>query len=470
MSLDFPLVKTETGAKLPAISTVAATGALADLIALQASGEVSFPDTDYRREMRLGLWLLLFGFGGFLLWAILAPLDGGVPAPGVVAVESTRKKIDHLGGGVIDRILVRDGQAVKAGDDLIVLNETQARAALNATLGQWRTAVAMQARLEAERDGTSVVHIPKELTEAAGLPEVASLVRAQDNLFRSRRSALQGELRIITESTRGMEIQLNNLSATKQGREKQVALFNEQLNSFQSLKKDGFVSRNYLVEVERQLAEVQTRQSEDLAKIADLSTRLSEYRMRSAQREMEYRREVETQLSEVQRDAATLGEKLAAQQDTVQRLAIKAPVAGTVVDLAFHTVGGVIKPGERIMDVVPQGDQLIVEAQVNPQYIDRVRAGLAADVHFDAYSNRVERPMVTGKVDVVSADALTDPRNGTTYYTIRVTVPAEEAKKLGDLKLQPGMQSTVMVKTGEASLMVYLLRPLMRRFTTALTE
>lgn len=446
------------------------SGPLADLLQLQQAGEVNLPDIDYRREMRLGLWILLLGFGGFLLWAIFAPLDGGVPAPGVVAVESTRKKIDHPGGGVIDQILVREGQMVKEGDDLLILDETQAKAALNATQSQWFTGVATLARLQAERDGAAAINFPQELTNAAKDREVAGLMRAQENLFRSRRGALQGELRIIGESVRGMSAQSDNLTATKTGREKQVALFNEQLTSFERLKQDGYVSRNYLVEVERQLAEVQTRQNEDLAKIADVNTRLAELRMRSAQRETEYRREVETQLADVQRDVATLGEKLAAQRDTVNRLAIKAPVAGTVVDLAFHTRGGVIKPGDRILDVVPQGDQLIVEAQVAPQYVDRIHAGLPADVHFDAYSSRVERPVVSGRVEVVSADALTEPRNGSTYYSVRVTVPAEEAKKLGSLKLQPGMQATVMVKTGEASLMVYLLRPLMRRFTTAMTE
>lgn len=469
MSQDFSPTKVESKSNLPA-SPAQPNDPLVAPAALQANGTDRFPDTDYRREMRLGLWILLLGFGGFLLWAILAPLDGGVPAPGVVAVESTRKKIDHPGGGVIEKILVREGQAVRAGDDLVVLDETQARAAFNATLSQWRTAIAMQARLEAERDGTSTIHFPHELTEVAQQPEVAELLRAQENLFHSRRQALQGELRIVSESVRGMEAQYNNLSATRTGREKQVALFNEQLDSYQRLKKEGFVSRNYLVDVERQLAEVQTRQAEDLAKIADINTRLSEYRMRGTQREMEYRREVETQLSDVQRDAASLGEKLTAQRDTVERLAVKAPVDGTVVDLAFHTIGGVIKSGDRILDIVPQGDQLIIEAQLNPQYIDRVRTGQAADVHFDAYANRIKQPVVGGHVEVVSADALTDPRNGNTYYTMRVAVSAEEAKKLGDLKLQPGMQSTVMVKTGEASLMVYLLRPLMRRFVTALSE
>jgi membrane fusion protein, protease secretion system len=192
--------------------------------------------------------------------------------------------------------------------------------------------------------------------------------------------------------------------------------------------------------------------------------------MRGAQRELEYRREVETQLTEVQKEAALLGERLAGLRDTHARLVLRAPVSGTVVDLAFHTVDGVVKPGERIMDIVPVGDELIIEAQVAPQYIDRVRVGLPADLHFDAYMSRIERPVIRGKVAVVSADALTDARTGAQYYTMRISVPATEIAKLGRLKLQPGMQSTVMIKTGERTLLAYLAQPLLRRFTTAMSE
>jgi len=328
---------------------------------------LEFPDTDYSRAIRVGLWILCLGFGGFMLWALTAPLDEGIPAPGVVAVETNRKRIDHPSGGVVDRILVREGQRVREGEDLIVLNETQARSALNGTLAQWYSGQAILARLSAERDGGSEIAFPPELREAAARDsEVAQLVQVQKDLFRSRRQAIQGELRIIAESARGLETQLDSLSKLKAGREKQVALFDEQLDSFQRLKKEGFVSRNYLLEIERQLAEVQSRQSEDMSNMAGISARLSEFRMRGAQRQVEYRREVETQLTDVQREVATLGERLAAQKDTVERLAVKAPVSGIVVDLAIHTIGGVIRPGERIMDVVPWDDQLIVEAQIAP--------------------------------------------------------------------------------------------------------
>jgi membrane fusion protein, protease secretion system len=430
----------------------------------------AMPDTDYARPARLGLWVLAVGLGGFLSWAIFAPLDEAVPAPGVVSVESKRKRIDHLTGGLVEKILAREGQRVREGDELIVLNETQSRAALNATLSQWRVAAATEARLNAEREGRKSIAFPDELLVAREEAEVASAIRAQEDLFHSRRAALEGELRIMRESARGLEVQLRSLDQLKIGREKQVELFNEQLASFRTLNKQGFVSRNHLIDIERQLAEVQSKQSEDLANIAGVSARLADFRMRGAQRETEFRREVEAQLAEVQKDVATQGERLSAVRDTHARLAIRAPVSGTVVDIAIHTVGGVVKPGERIMDIVPDGDELIVEAQIPTQYIDRVHAGLPANVHFDAYASRIERPVVAGKVSVVSADALSDARTGAQFYSMRVTVPGAELKKLGDLHLQPGMQGTVMVKTGERSLIVYLTRPLLRRFTTALSE
>jgi HlyD family type I secretion membrane fusion protein len=260
------------------------------------------------------------------------------------------------------------------------------------------------------------------------------------------------------------------LDQLKTGREKQIALFNEQLASFTKLNQDGFVSRNQLLDIERQLAEVQSKQSEDLANIASINARLAEFKMRGAQREIEYRREVETQLTEVQREASALAERLVALRDTNQRLAVQAPVDGVVVDLAFHTIGGIIKPGDRILDIVPEGDELVIEAQIAPQYIDRIKVGLPANVHFDAYMARAERPVITGSVKMVSADALTDARTGAQYYSIRVSVPPVELDKLGKLTLQPGMTCTVMVKTGQRSFLVYLARPLLRRFTAALSE
>lgn len=429
------------------------------------------PDTDYGRVLMRGLLFLVLGFGGFMAWATLAPLDEGIPAAGTVAVETSRQRVDHLSGGLIERILVREGQTVQAGDALVVLNETQSKSALSATQGQRYTALATLDRLRAERDGAAALSFSPELTSAAAdKPEVAALMRAQQDLFASRRVALDGELRIIRESVRGLEQQLASLAQLKTEREKQIALLNEQLASFRDLRKEGFVSRNSLLELERQMAEVTSRQSEDLSNMAGINARLAEFRMRGTQRQIEYRREVEAQLSDMQRDVSTLGDRLTGQQDTFERLVLRAPASGKVVDMAFHTLGGVVRPGERILDIVPEHDALVIEARVAPQYIDSLHVDLPADVHFDAYASRVDRPVIRGVVAVVSADALVDPRSGQSYYTLRVTVPADEVARLGGLRLQPGMQATVMVKTGERTLMTYLMNPLTRRFQTALSE
>ena len=429
------------------------------------------PDADYGRVLWRGLLFMLLGFGGFMAWALLAPLDEGIPAEGTVAVETSRKRVDHLNGGLVEQIMVREGQTVREGDELLVLNATQSKSALNATQGQRFTAMAMLDRLRAERDGAATLGFSPELTAAAANDaEAASVMRAQQDLFASRRVALGGELRIIRESVLGLEQQLASLSQLKIEREKQIALLNEQLSSFRELRTAGFVSRNQLLELERQMAEVTSRQSEDLSNIAGVNARLAEFRMRGSQRQIEYRREVEAQLAEVQRDLSTLGERLAGQRDTFERLVLRAPVSGTVVDMAFHTLGGVVRPGERIMDIVPENDALVVEARVAPQYIDSLHAGLPADLHFDAYASRAQRPVIRGELTVISADALKDERTGLRYYTLRVTVPADEARRLGDLRLQPGMQTTVMVKTGERTLMTYLTNPLVRRFQTGLGE
>ena len=436
-----------------------------------ATTELPLPvDTDYRRVIRLGLWVLAIGLGGFLLFAVFAPLDEAVPAPAVVSVESKRKKIEHLTGGIVEKILVREGEQVAEGQDLVLLNETQSKAALNATLGQWWSALATEARLDAERRGLSTVAYPQELEVALKEPEAAAAMAAQDDMFRTRRKAIEGELSMIAESVRGLESQVASLEKLRAGRERQVQLFQQQLAAFRKLNKEGFMSRNMMLEQERQLAEVQSKQSEDLSNIAGVNARLAEFRMRGQQREIEYRREVETQLAAAQKETATLRERVTAMRDQHNRLAIKSPVAGTVVDLVVHTREGVVKPGDRLMDIVPADDPMMVEARLGPQYVDRVRPGMPADVHFDAYSNRAARPVVEGKVEVISADALVDPKTGESYYTMRVSVAPEEQRKLGGLRLQPGMQTTVMVKTGERSLLTYLTRPLLRRFTGALSE
>ncbi len=433
------------------------------------SGQPRLPNADHASPTRLALWLLMLGFGGFLLWASLAPLDEGVPTPGVLGVDTKRKRVEHLSGGLVERILVREGQQVSAGQDLVMLNEVQGKAALDAVKGQWLMASAAVARLQAEREGASAVRFPKEL-EAERSAEVQAALKAQRDVFASRKRSLDGELRIVRESTKGLQAQLASLAQLKAGREKQVSLFKDQLGRFEALQQQGFVSQNQLLDIERQLSEVQSKQAEDLSNIAATNARLAEFQMRDQQIMNEFRKEVESQLTEVQKELSLQTERLKGLADSHDRLVIKAPVAGTVVDVAVNTVGGVVKPGDRVMDIVPAGEELVVEAKLPPQFIDRVHPQLPALVQFDAYVSMAKRPKVNGVVETVSADAMVEPRTGVPYYAVRVRIKPEELAALKDVKLFAGMQCAITIKTGERSLLTYLLRPLMQRTGSALLE
>lgn len=421
-------------------------------------------------EIRTGWRVILFGFGSFLAWGSLAPLDQGIPAAGVIASESSRKQVSHVTGGIIEQIAVKEGQLVNKGDLLVRLDEAQSLANLKAAQSQWWTALAVESRLQAEIQRRPSLAVPEALREQANLPEIAAILKTQKNVLQARRAASAGEMRLIRESKRGLENQLRSLQNLKTSRERQVALFDEQMASARSLQAQGYLSRNQALDVERQLSEVHSRQSEDLSNINAIQARLAELELRESQYLIDQRREIEAELAEVRRDLTALAERVAAFSDTHERLAIRAPVSGTIVNLAVATVGGVLKSGDRVLDIVPDGDELIVEAKVDPRYIDRIYAGLQADLRFDAYLDAFQRPIVAGDVEVVSADAISDEKTGVTYYKVRVTIPPTERELLSSLKLQPGMPCTVMIKTGEHSLLTYLVQPLMRRFVGALAE
>lgn len=438
-------------------------------LALATAHHAVLPNADYTSPLRRAAWLIVGGLGGFLLWAGLAPMDEGVPTAAQVSVETKRKRVEHLTGGLVQKILVKDGQHVEAGQELVLLNELQGKAALESVKSQWVLAAATVARLEVEREGLSKVRFPTEL-ETDLSPAVRSVLKGQRDLLMSKRRSLEGELRIVRESVKGLRAQLTSLAELRSGREKQVSLFNQQLGKFQGLQAQGFVSQNQLLDIERQLSEVQSKQAEDLANIAATNARLAEFELREQQIVNEYRKTVETELSEAQRDLAVQAERMKGLSDSYDRLVIRAPVAGTVVDVAVNTVGGVVKPGDRVLDIVPAGEELVVEARLPPQFIDRVRPELLADVHFDAYVSMARRPILTGVVQTVSADVMTDPRTGVPYYSVRVRLNPDDLTRLKDVKLFPGMQCSVTIKTGERTLLAYLMRPLLRRTDGALLE
>jgi protease secretion system membrane fusion protein len=428
-------------------------------------------NTDAGAYARLGWLIVLLGVGGFLLWALLAPLDKGVPLSGTVAKESNRQAIQHPTGGIIADLLVKDGAVVKAGQTLVRLNPVQAKAQADTTRAQYLSARATEARLLAERDGAKKLSFPAELEKQRSDPRIAEMMNLQTQLFASRQASLQSELGAADEGIAGLKVQLTGLQESHQSKKLQLSMLKEQLDSMRDLAKDGYVARNRLLDVERTYAQTNGSMSEDIGQIGRIQRQQLEMAMRRAQRGQEYQKEVRTQLAETQKEAEALGSRLHGQDFDLANVEIKAPVAGTVVGLAVFTKGGVVGPGFKMMDIVPSDDPLVVEGQLAVNLIDRVHTGLPVELNFSAFNSHTT-PHIPGQVEQVSADRTVDERTGNAYYKVRVKVTPAGSKMLSQHKLvvQSGMPVDLFVKTGERTMMNYLLKPIFDRAKTSMSE
>jgi len=444
-----------------------------DLVEEDQGPENSRVETNEKPIVRFGMITLIVGFGGFLLWAGLAPLDEGVPGTGIVSVDTNRKTVQHPKGGVVDAILVREGTRVKEGDVLLRLNDKEIRAQLDIVRGQYFVSRATEARLLAERDEAQTVVFPDALVEAGKTDTRAEeAMRSQGRLFAARRSALASELGAWDETIVGFNNQITGLQSLQAGKKTQIELIEKELTSIRGLVEEGFVPRNKLYELERVLADLSGTRGGDLAQIARAQASINETKLRKLQRKEDFRKEVETQISEVQRDVGTRSDQLKALEDEFKRTVIKAPADGYVVGLEAHTIGGVIKPGDRIMDVVPEGDVLVVEAQLPVNLIDKVRVGQLANMHLQIVLGGGVQPVIEGRVARISADRLTDQRTGAPYYSARIEITprGEEEILKHKIHVQPGMQADVVVITGERTVLQYLLRPLVSRISSGMKE
>lgn len=426
-------------------------------------------NTDATVHTRLGWWIVLAGVGGFLLWAMFAPLDKGVPVSGTVAVASNRKAIQHLSGGTVEDILVAEGDVVKAGQVLVKMNDVLAKSQAEISRVQYFNARAAQARLVAERDGKAVVAFPPELESAKGDPRVVNNINMQNELFSSRRSALQNELAAVDENIAGLKSQQHGLEESRDSMKLQLQFMTEQLNGMRDLAKEGYVARNRLLDLERTFAQINGTIAEDIGNIGHVQRQVSELMLRKIQRQQEYQKEVRSQLADVEKEADSLANRLKEQDFELANVLVRAPVDGTVVALNIFTRGGVIPPGFRMMDIVPSEDALIVEGQVPINLIDKVHVGLKADMIFSAF-NQNQTPHVEGVITQVSADRLVDDKTGQPYYKLRAEATPAGKKVIARLAIRAGMPVEVFVKTGERTMMSYLLKPVFDRAKTSMTE
>ena len=435
---------------------------------LNAEGEILLK-TSTRPIILVAFFVLIFGFGTFLVWAFFAPLDEGVVAHGVVTVVSNKKTIQHQYGGTIQEILVKEGDRVKKEQVLIRLNDAQPKASLAAVRSVYFLALAMEARLLAERKREAMIGFPKEITSMRHLPEIANLIKTQQELFNARRGSFENEINIFRENIVGQEEYIKGLEELQSSRSKQMELLTGEMNSLREMAEQGYYPRTKIIEMERMWAELSGRRSEDLGNIARTRKAVSEYKIRIVRLEQEFLKEVEAHLGEVQKKSSALKDQYDATLDVLKKTEIKAPEDGFIVGLIVHTIGGVVMAGQHIMDIVPVNEELIVEAKVMTTDIDRLHLKLKADLRFIAFDAK-KTPVVEGEVILVSADRFIDEATKTPYYLCQIRPTKDGIRQLGNRHLQPGMPVQVIVKLGERTLMEYLIKPLFDRLAISFKE
>lgn len=436
--------------------------------------EAAVVGADSTRLKQLQRWASLSLVGGlvaFIVWAALAPLDEGVPSPASVAIDTKRKTIQHQQGGIIREVLVREGDQVKDDQVLLRLEDGAVRANMEAARQRYLGLRAMESRLLAEQTERDRIAFHPDVLAEAKDPLIQRHIEAQEQLFRTRRTALQADLAGIEESIRGQEALRQSYAGMIESRRSQLRLIQEQLGHIQSLVKEGYAPRNQQLDLERQAAEIMTSLTDLNGNMTRAVQLVAELRQRAISRRQDYRKETDAQMAEVTREAQSDEGRLRALRDEVARTEIRSPANGQVVGLTFQTVGGVIGPGQRVLDVVPEKEALLLEARIAPHLINSIQPGLLADVRFSSFAHSPQL-VVEGKVVSVSGDLLTEQTamGPMSYFLARVEVTPEGMKTLGRYQMQPGMPAEVIIKTGERTLLTYLLHPLTRRVASSMKE
>lgn len=417
-----------------------------------------------RTSIIFGVWLMVLVFGVFGIWSIIAKIDSAAIAPGKVVVNSNRKVIDHLEGGIVEEIMVKNGDMVEKGQPLLKLREISAKARVQLLKDKYYTDLAMETRLVAERDKKETVEFPEELTKATDSKDLAEIMDTQKRLFDTRTQNIRGQVDILKTRILKHEQEIKGLDMQARSMEDQIKYLNEEIAVVEELLKKGNAVRPRLLNLKRQAAELQGRQGEYLAQKAKAQEDIDETNLTILNTESEYLNKVVEELKQTQVELADLRERLSAGEDVLERIVIRAPEKGVVNDLMVHTVGSTVQPSQKILEIIPIDDKLIVEAQVSPMDIDVVRPGLEARVRLTAYKTR-QVPPIDGKVVFVSADQLVDEREGHPYFQARVEIDASELAELGSkIELYPGMPAETLIITGSRTFFAYMMDPITQSF------
>ncbi len=426
-----------------------------------------------QKPIRLGAAVLVVGFGAFLLWAAFAPLDQGVPASGTVAIETRKKTIQHSSGGVVKDVLVKEGQWVKEGEVLMEVSDTQARAN-NETIKQaYLSQRAVEARLEAERNNMRSISFGQEIIENKADFFVQQVMLTQQTLFAARRASLNSEVSALEQYIQSLREQLWGVDQSIVNRQAQNQLQEKQLQAVKILAQEGFAPKNQVLQMEQTQTELKTALSDLKSNQARLSRSIEESQFRLEQRKQDAIKDVVAQLAEVKKELQAGKERMTATKEELARTQIKSPVDGQVVGMSISAPGGVVMAGQKLMDVVPKTEALLVDAKVLPHIIDKVQNGMDVSIRFNTFANTPQL-VVPGKLVALSSDVISDSNVGSTglssYYLGRVEITSEGLKILGSRVLQPGMPTEVLFKVGERTLLQYIMYPLTKRIAASLKE
>lgn len=423
-----------------------------------AEGQPLAVKTDSRPYILAGLAILAVMIGGFGTWAAVAPLSGALVAPGVVTVETNRKTVQHLEGGIVLELRAREGDVVQRNDVLIRLEDTRVKAQLAVIDGRLEVLMAREARLAAERDDADRIAFPEALRRRMSAPKVAEILRGQSEVFAARRSAFQGSISVLEQRAAQLREEIHGLQAQHAAKARQIEIIVKELRDLRELYEKGLVPRPRMLALEREKERLVGETGQHLADVARAEKAIGETELQTVQLRHTTRETAVTELREVEAEIFDLAERRVVFQDELERIEIRAPQAGQVVGVSVHTVGAVIKPGQPLMDIVPREDRLVVEARLRPEDVDKVAPGSKAHVRFSAF-DRDTTPEVSGEVTTVSADRLTEQTGQEPYYAVRVSIAADQVARLGQLQLRAGMPAEVFIQTGDRTALSYLMKP-----------
>ena len=423
----------------------------------------------FEHELRVGLRILILAavVGGG--WFAFVPLAGAVVVPGNLVVQSNVKQIQHPTGGVIAEIKAQNGSRVEAGDLLVRLDATQAQTSLQVVTKQLDEVRGRMARLIAERDGLAQIEFPAELSARSGGGNVKSLLASEESLFKARSSARQSQKELLQSQIAQLSQEISGLEAQVDSKAKQLDLIQSELAGVQELYDKRLVPLTRLTSLQREAARIDGERGQLTSSIAETKSKIDASRLQIIRIDQDFRTEVVKDLNDAQGKEAELVERSVAARDLLDRIEIRAPTTGAVNQLSVHTIGGVIKAGETIMEIVPDTDDLQIEAHVQPKDIDHVKTGQTAFVRLTAFNQRTT-PQLNGTVSYVSADTGHDQQTNAPSYTVRVLLPEEERRRLNGQQLVPGMPAEVFVQTGGRSMMNYLFEPISDQMRRAFVE